>query len=84
METNNTVKQLAELAMEAELLEGLEWSNMAISKQQAFEKMAAEVLSQLESVSENERAVVAMATMTKLLVENLILNTMVQRNQNEN
>jgi len=84
METNNTVKQLAELAMEAELLEGLEWSNMAISKQQAFEKMAAEVLSQLESVSENERAVVAMATMTKLLVENLILNTMVQRNHNEN
>ena len=84
METNNTVKQLAELAMEAELLEGLDWSNMAISKQQAFEKMAAEVLSQLESVSENERAVVAMATMTKLLVENFILTTMVQRNQNEN
>ena len=81
METNNTVKQLAELAMEAELLEGLDWSNMAISKQQAFEKMAAEVLSQLESVSENERAVVAMATMTKLLVENLILTTMIQRNQ---
>jgi len=83
MERNNTVKQLAELAMEAELLDGLDWSNMSISKQQAFEKMAAEVLSQLESVSENERAVVAMATMTKLLVENLILNTMVQRNQNE-
>ena len=78
MERNNTVKQLAELAMEAELLDGLDWSNMSISKQQAFEKMAAEVLSQLESVSENERAVVAMATMTKLLVENLILKSMIQ------
>jgi len=84
MERSNTVKQLAELAMEAELLEGLEWSDMAISKQEAFEKMASEVLAQLENVNENERAVVAMATMTKLLVENLILNTMLQRNQNEN
>lgn len=84
MERNNTVRQLAELAMEAELLEGLEWSNMTISKQDAFERMAAEVLSQLENVDENERAVVAMATMTKLLVENLLLKSMIEGGKSEN
>jgi hypothetical protein len=78
MERSNTVRQLAELAMEADMLEGLAWDNMPMSKQEAFEKMASEVLNQLENVSENERAVVAMATMTKLLVENLILKTMIQ------
>lgn len=78
---DNTIKQLAELAMEAELLEGLRWGGMEITKQELFEKMASEVLSQLNSVDENERAAVAMATMTKLLVENLILKTMVAKNE---
>lgn len=78
---DNTIKQLAELAMEAELLEGLRWEGMEITKQELFEKMASEVLSQLNSVDENERAAVAMATMTKLLVENLILKTMVAKNE---
>ena len=39
MERSNTVRQLAELAMEAEMLDGLVWSNMTMSKEQAFEKI---------------------------------------------
>lgn len=78
MERNNTVRQLAELAMEADMLEGINWDGIEMSKQEAFEKMASEVLAQLNNVNENERAVVAMATMTKLLVENLILKSMIQ------
>ena len=79
MERTNTVKQLAELATEADMLEDLDWSVLTITKQEAFEKMASEVLAQLNSIDENERAVVAMATMTKLLVENLILKSMVTK-----
>lgn len=71
---NSTVRQLAELAMEAELTDPIDWGLLNISEQEAFEMMASQVLEQLMNVPENERAVVAMATMTKLLVENFVLN----------
>ena len=41
---------------------------------EAFEMMATNVLEQLMALPENQRAVVAMASMTKLLVENFVLN----------
>ena len=43
-------------------------------KEQAYLMMASQVLEQMESCPEDQRAVVAMATMTKLLVENFVLN----------
>ena len=36
--------------------------------------MASQVFEQMEGCPEDQRAVVAMATMTKLLVENFVLN----------
>lgn len=75
METaSSTVKQLAELAMEAELSDPIDWGLLNVSEREAFEMMASQVLEQMFNVPENERAVVAMATMTKLLVENFVLN----------
>ena len=69
---NNTIKQLAELAMEAELSSPIDWSVLDLTKEQAFLMMAKQVLEQINAVPENDRAVVAMATMTKLLVENFV------------
>lgn len=71
---NSTVKQLAELAMEAEISDPIDWGLLNVSEREAFEMMASQVLEQMFNVPENERAVVAMATMTKLLVENFVLN----------
>ena len=69
-----TIKQLAELAMEGDMVHPIEWSLLNMSEQKAFEMMAGNVLEQLTNLPEDQRAVVAMASMTKLLVENFVLN----------
>ena len=66
------VDQLSQLAQESEMSVDINWEEMNVSKNDIFNHMANNVLQQMESVDENERAVVAMATMTKLLVENFI------------
>lgn len=78
-----TITQLAELAQESTMAMDVDWQGLNISKEEIFKHMASNVLQQLETVAENERAVVAMATMTKLLVENFIYNAMLQGNQSE-
>jgi len=74
MEYNQTVKQLAQLAMESDKVDPIDWGMLNIKEQDAFLMMASNVLQQIESIPEEQRAVVAMATMTKLLVENFVLN----------
>jgi hypothetical protein len=74
MEYNQTVKQLAQLAMESDTTDPLDWGLLNIKEEDAFLMMASNVLQQIESIPEEQRAVVAMATMTKLLVENFVLN----------
>lgn len=78
-----TITQLAELAQESTMAMDVDWQGLNISKEEIFKHMASNVLQQLETVAENERAVVAMATMTKLLVENFIYNAMLQGNQSK-
>jgi hypothetical protein len=79
---NSTVKQLAELAMEAELRDPIDWGMLNVSEREAYEMMAGQVLEQMFNVPENDRAVVAMATMTKLLVENFVLNLQLKGAEN--
>jgi hypothetical protein len=79
---NSTVKQLAELAMEAEMRDPIDWGLLNVSEQEAIEMMASQVLEQMFNVPENDRAVVAMATMTKLLVENFVLNLQLKGREN--
>jgi hypothetical protein len=69
---DEVVEQLSALAQEAELAEPIDWEALNINKEDLFRHMAANVYEQLNNVAENERAVVAMATMTKLLVENSV------------
>ncbi len=69
-----TIKQLAALAMEAEVADPIEWGELSIKEHDAYEMMAASVISQIEGLAEEQRPIVAMATITKLLVENFVLN----------
>ena len=72
------IDQLAKLAMEGQLVDPIDWEGLNIVPTDAFKLMAANVLDQMETVEEDQRAVVAMATMTKLLVENFIFKIKLQ------
>ena len=77
---SEVIDQLAQLAQESDMAIPVDWNGLNISKDEIFKHMATSVLQQLESVAEDERAVVAMATMTKLLVENFIHSHMAKVN----
>jgi hypothetical protein len=73
-----TVKQIAELAKEAEITDSIDWGSLKITEKHAYEMMASNVLEQFENLSEDQQMTVAMATITKLLVENFVLNIKLQ------
>tara|TARA_B110000285_G_scaffold45476_1_gene50837 strand:+ start:95 stop:334 length:240 start_codon:yes stop_codon:yes gene_type:complete len=77
---SEAIEQLSTLAQESDMAMPVDWEGLNISKDEIFKHMATNVLQQLESVSEEQRAVVAMATMTKLLVENFIHSHMAKIN----
>ena len=77
---SEVIDQLSQLAQESDMAIPVDWDGLNISKDEILKHMATNVLQQLESVAEEERAVVAMATMTKLLVENFIHSHMAKVN----
>lgn len=73
-EKNNTIQQIAALAKQAEMIEPIDWSQLNITENEAYLMMASNVIEQLNSVPEDQRGIVSMITMTKMLVENFVLN----------
>lgn len=69
-----TVSQLAELAKESGKIDSIEWGNLNVTEEYAYELMASNVIEQFSSIPEGQRLTVLMATVTKLLVENFVLN----------
>lgn len=79
-----TVKQLAELAKETEVVDSVVWNNLKESKDYIYEMMASNVIEQFGGIPEEEFNTVAMATITRLLIENFLLNVEKElREQNE-
>lgn len=76
-----TVKQLAELARESDDQDPIDWGELKITEDHAYEMMASNVLEQFSSIPEDQRLTVAMATVTKLLVENFVLNVKLRSKQ---
>ena len=79
----NTIHQIAALAKEAEMIEPIDWSQLNITEDEAYLMMASNVIEQLESVPEDQRGIVSMSTMTKMLVENFVLNIKLKGIRNE-
>lgn len=79
----NTIHQIAALAKEAEMIEPIDWSQLNITEDEAYLMMASNVIEQLESVPEEQRGIVSMSTMTKMLVENFVLNIKLKSLRNE-
>lgn len=73
-EKNNTIQQIAALAKQAEMIEPIDWNQLNITENEAYLMMASNVIEQLNSVPEDQRGIVSMSTMTKMLVENFVLN----------
>lgn len=77
-ETRTAIEQLSSLAMQSEVSNLVNWNILTVPKEELYNTMAQNVIEQMDAVEEEQRAVVAMATMTKLLVENLIFMSMLK------
>jgi hypothetical protein len=69
-----TTAMLVDLAMQAEITDPIDWGQLSIEERQAYTLMATSVIEQIYGIPEEQQLMVAMATMTKLLVENFVLN----------
>ncbi len=65
-------EQLAELAMEVEITDPIDWGNLSIDERTAYQLMATHVLDM------DNDSITAQAIIVKLLVENFVLNLKLQ------
>ena len=73
-----TLNQLVELAIATD--SGLlPWDSVNITPETAYGMMAAHVIDLFEAEEEVNREIVMMSVMTKLLVENFLLNLKIQQ-----
>lgn len=72
------IQNLVELAKEVEMGDPIDWGMLNISEDQAYSLMANHVLELFRDTPPDQRLVVALASMTKLLVENFVLNLKLQ------
>ena len=65
---------LVDLAMECEIEDPIDWGMLHITEKQAYQMMASPLLEQFGNVNKEDVMPVILATATKLLVENFVLN----------
>ena len=65
---DSVIKNLVEIAMEAEIADPIDWSELNITQEQAYLMMATQVL-EMDSDPLTDKALIV-----KLLVENFVLN----------
>ena len=70
-----TPEQLADLAMHIDEVDPIDWGMSSIKEEDAFLMMAQQVLETLRDTDDEKQLIVAAASLTKLTVENFILNT---------
>lgn len=67
------VDQLVELARESELTDPIDWSALNITEIAAYRMMASHVIGMTATSGPNKEYIL-MASLTKLLVENFVIN----------
>ena len=73
---------LVDLAMECELSDPIDWGMLHITEKQAYQMMASQLLEQFDNVNKKDMIPVILATATKLLVENFVLNLQLKGAEN--
>lgn len=71
---NITIAQLAEIAQESAISDPIDWDELNITEGTAYQMIASSVLEMIKDVPEEQRLVIALASITKLSVENFVLN----------
>ena len=69
-----TTHQLADLAMHADLADPIDWGMLNIREDVAYEMIATQVLEMIKEQPDDRQLVIALASITKLTVENFVLN----------
>lgn len=76
-------QQLAELAREIENGDPIDWGMIPIrEEEEAYTRMAEQVIEMMKNYNPTDRQNVAMAAITKLLVENFVLNYQLMEKNN--
>ena len=75
-----TPSQLADLAMHIDQVDPIDWGMLSIKEEDAFLMMAQQVLETLRDTDDEKQLIVAAASLTKLTVENFVLNTQLYQN----
>jgi hypothetical protein len=68
------VQTLVALAKEVENEDPIDWGMLSINEDNAYELVAAHVLEQFNEPWQIDQLTALMATVTKLIVENMVLN----------
>lgn len=74
-----TAQLISEYAQEVETGDPIDFGMLAIDEKEAFDLIATSLLEHYESLDEQDRAVMMLATATKLVVENMVLNLQLQK-----
>lgn len=75
-----TIDELVELAKEVESEDPIDWGMLNISEDDAYKLIAADVLEMTSSWGEGEdKEIIMLVTITKLVLENFVLNLKIQQ-----
>lgn len=69
-----TIEQLVVLARDIENGDPIDWGMIPVKEEDAYQKMAEQVLEMMKNYNPADRQTIALAAITKLLVENFVLN----------
>jgi len=77
------IDQIVKLAQDVEVEDPIDWGMLEVSEENAYRLIAMNVVNQFDKYSVHERQIM-IATITKLVVENFVLNLKLQKVQNVN
>ena len=70
-----SAKELARAAMLVEMGDPIDWGMLSIREEDAYLMMSNQVIEILQKFPQEDQFVVAVASLTKMLVESFVLNT---------
>jgi hypothetical protein len=77
------IDQIVKLAQEVEVEDPIDWGMLEVSEDDAYKLIAMNVVNQFDKYSIHERQIM-IATITKLVVENFVLNLKLKKVQHGN
>jgi hypothetical protein len=77
---NCTVSQIIELALDIEQQDSIDWTGLPLDKHAVYQMMASQVYEVYHEWQGDDMQAILLATITKLVVENFVLNLRLESN----